>query len=146
VLAAGGRLVVSRRRLSDTLYDTADERLLAAGCGLRIRRDGPATLLTYKGPVQPETVKSREEVQTLVDEPEALAVILHRLGFTPVLSMEKFREEYALASTHLAIDDTPVGVYVEIEGDESAIGHAGGLLGKSAADYCLASYAELYFS
>jgi len=60
VHATGARLVVSRRLLDDQLYDTPDDRLRRAGTALRLRRDGPGTRITFKGPAQPGPVKSRE--------------------------------------------------------------------------------------
>src|SRR6187200_3554716 len=61
VQTAGGRLDISARLLDDQLFDTPDAQLRRAGTGLRIRRDGARTFLTFKGPVQPGPVKSREE-------------------------------------------------------------------------------------
>ena len=44
----------------------------------------------------------------------------------------------------IAIDETPIGVFVEIEGSEEHIHHAAAALGKTAADYLTASYRALY--
>ena len=43
-----------------------------------------------------------------------------------------------------AIDETPVGTYVEIEGDAAAIHAAAARLGFTPADYVTASYRTLY--
>jgi adenylate cyclase, class 2 len=42
------------------------------------------------------------------------------------------------------IDETPIGVFVEIEGSPSEIEHTAQLLGKSTGDYRLESYPRLY--
>jgi adenylate cyclase class 2 len=44
----------------------------------------------------------------------------------------------------VAIDETPIGVFVEIEGDETAVTAAAAALGKSPADYVLDSYRGLF--
>ena len=52
--------------------------------------------------------------------PDVLQAVLEALGFRPVFRAQKFREEYALGGTTVVIDDTPMGVFVEIEGRRSA--------------------------
>jgi adenylate cyclase class 2 len=145
VQSAGARLVVSRRLLQDRLFDTVDRRLRDAGCALRVRTDRDSGFLTFKGPAQADAeVKSREEIETAVGDPHTLATILAALGFTQVFLGEKFREEFALHGAHIAIDEAPVGVFVEIEGTPELIERTAAALGKSRADYRLESYPRLY--
>jgi adenylate cyclase class 2 len=144
VTTAGGRLVVSRRLLRDALFDTPDHQLRQRGCGFRIRRDAARTIFTFKGPVLRDVVKSREEIETIVADAERGEAIVAGLGFRRWFSAEKYREEYELAATSVAIDDTPIGVFIEIEGAPDAIAAAARLLGRGPADYRLESYAQLY--
>ena len=44
----------------------------------------------------------------------------------------------------VAIDETPVGTFVELEGEESAIASVAARLGRGPADYVLASYRSLF--
>jgi adenylate cyclase class 2 len=44
----------------------------------------------------------------------------------------------------IAIDETPIGVFVEIEGAEHHIATAAAALGKDQTDYITASYHALY--
>jgi adenylate cyclase class 2 len=44
----------------------------------------------------------------------------------------------------IAVDETPVGVFVEIEGNEAAIHRTATALGKSAADYITDSYRFIF--
>ena len=44
----------------------------------------------------------------------------------------------------MAIDETPVGVFVEIEGSEQGIETAAAALGRSPADYIVDSYRSLF--
>lgn len=62
---------------------------------LRIRRDGPNTLITYKGPKLDGETKTRREIELpLGDGPdvfEAWKEILTALGFTPIAEVRKQR-------------------------------------------------------
>lgn len=144
VLAAGGRLVLVRRLIEDRFFDTADRRLQAAGTTLRVRRDGTLTRLTWKGPVQSGAVKSREELETTVGDAAILDALLAALGYEPVFRAEKFREEYTLDRAVVTVDETPAGVYVEIEGFPDTIARIAARLGRAAADYQLQSYPTLW--
>jgi adenylate cyclase class 2 len=145
VHSAGGRLVVSRRLIEDRFFDGDDQRLRRLGCAFRIRRDGAATLLTFKSPGPPGPVKSREEIETSVENPEAVEALLAALDLRQWFRGEKYREEYEIGSTMVTVDDTPIGVFVEIEGDAETIPNVAALLGRTPADYSLESYPRLYF-
>jgi adenylate cyclase class 2 len=145
VTTAGGRLAVSRRLLDDRLFDTEDQRLRRSGCAFRVRRDGSTTLLTFKGPGRPSPVKSREEIETSVGSPDAAEALLAALGMRQWFRGQKYREEYKVGATTVTIDDTPIGVWVEIEGEAEAIPQVAALLGSTPADYRLESYPRLYF-
>jgi adenylate cyclase class 2 len=144
VHAAGGRLDVAARLIDDQLFDTPDGQLRRAGTGLRVRRDGARTLLTFKGPVQPGPVKSREELETEVADPDIVEGIVRGVGFHPVFRGQKRREEYRIEAAHVMIDETPMGVFVEIEADPDAIARVAAALGRSARDYRLESYPTLW--
>ena len=144
VTTAGGRLVVSRRLLVDTLFDTPEQRLRAARCALRVRRDAGRGVLTFKGPVVPAPVKSREEIETTVGSAEIAESLLRALGFQRWFRSEKYRGEYEVGSARIMVDETPIGVFVEIEAAPEEIDRVARLLGKSRADYRLESYPRLY--
>ncbi|EMA55922.1 MULTISPECIES: class IV adenylate cyclase [Halococcus] len=72
--------------------------------------------LTYKGPLVDTTSKTREEAETVVDDPEAAETIVEALGFSPAASVRKHRERFALGEYTIALDSvTDVGQFVEIE-------------------------------
>lgn len=144
VTAAGGRLIVARRLLDDRLFDTPDRRFGQADKTFRLRREPARALLTMKGPTLPGSVKSREETETAVADAEALERILAGLGLEPAFRSEKYREEYALDEATVTVDETPVGVFVEIEAMPTVIDRVARRLERTPADYRLESYPRLY--
>ena len=121
ILAAGATPLRSRRLQEDALLDTDDEELRRRRCVLRIRTEPGKSLLTFKGPVQPGTMKIREEYETVIGDGEVLQRVFEELGLHVWFRYEKYREEYAAEDATIAIDETPVGTFVEIEGGEDAI-------------------------
>ena len=112
---------------SDTYYDTAGRSLLKGGRGLRIRTArtlrrgaGPADnrpLLTFKGPAARRAgLKARREIQTHLDDGQALAEILAACGLVPAATIQKRRASYRLGRCRVELDELPViGRFVEIE-------------------------------
>jgi len=145
VQATGARLAISRRLLEDRLYDTVQGVVRLSGRALRIRRDGAhGGFLTFKGPVQPGPVKSREELETAVGDPALVDRMFGHLGYFPVFKSQKYREEYDLPHAHLAVDEAPAGVFIEIEATPARIEEVTRLLGRTPADYVLDSYMTLW--
>jgi adenylate cyclase class 2 len=144
VLALGATPLGERRLQEDALLDTADRRLAASRSALRVRHEGGRSLLTFKGPPQPGRMKLREEHETAVGDGQTLMHILDALGLRVWFRYEKYREEFALDETVLAIDETPVGVFVEIEGAEGRIEAVARALGCTPADYITDSYRTLF--
>jgi adenylate cyclase class 2 len=89
-------------------------------------------------------MKLREEFETLVGDGALLLRIFEELGYHVWFRYEKYREEYAHEDVIVAIDETPVGVYVEIEGGEQGITAMAERLGRGAGDYVLDSYRGLF--
>ena len=100
--------------------------------------------MTFKGPVQPGTMKIRDEYETVVGDGEVLQRVLEELGLHVWFRYEKYREEYAAEDVTIALDETPVGTYVEIEGGEEGIQAMARALGRTAADFILDSYRGLF--
>ena len=144
VLALGTTLVRGRRLQSDIILDTSDASLSGARTALRVRLEPERAFLTFKGPPQPSVMKVREELETVVGDGVLLLTILDRLGFRIAFRYEKYREEYEGHGVLFAIDETPVGTYVAIEGSDDGIADAATRLGRTPADYVVASYRTLY--
>jgi adenylate cyclase, class 2 len=142
--AVGATPLRGRRLQEDSLLDTTDNQLFQRRSALRVRTENGKSLLTFKGPVQPSAVKVREEHETVIGDGEVLLVILGELGWRVWFRYEKYREEFAAEDVVIAIDETPIGVFVEIEGSEDHIHRAAAALGKPASDYVTSSYRALY--
>jgi adenylate cyclase, class 2 len=144
VMATGATPVHGRRLQEDALLDSVDEELRQRRSALRVRVDGGRSILTFKGPVQPALVKVREELETIVADGHLLLRILGELGFHVWFRYQKYREEFEIDECIVAIDETPVGVFVEIEGDQNGIARVARALGRGPSDYMLESYRGLF--
>src|SRR4051812_6376856 len=144
ILAAGAAPLRSRRLQEDALLDTEDESLRRRRCVLRIRSESGKSLLTFKGPVLPGSMKIRDEYETVVSDGEVLQHVLEELGLHVWFRYEKYREEYAAEDVTIALDETPVGTFVEIEGGEEGILAMTAALGRTPTDFVLDSYRGLF--
>src|SRR6187549_4081522 len=131
VIAAGCTPRLGRRLQADALLDTDDEELRRRRCVLRVRVENGKSRITFKGPVQPSIMKVREELETLFGDGAALLSILEELGLHVWFRYEKYREEFSHEDVIVAIDETPVGVFIEIEGTEQGITSMAETLGRT---------------
>ena len=126
---------------TDSYYDTPDRMLLSRDCGLRIRRVrclrsaggklDTRPLLTAKGPARGGAkAKIRREIQTHLDDPEAVSEILRWVGLELTMLIQKRRTTYRLGPCVVELDELPViGRFVEIESPgRRALEHACRLL------------------
>jgi len=72
--------------------------------------------------------------------------ILARLGFNPVFRYEKYRTEYEREPQQgiVTIDETPIGLFAELEGSPAWIDRTAKALGFSEPEYITKSYGRLY--
>ena len=89
-------------------------------------------------------MKVREEIETSIGDADAVMAVLAQLGFGVWFRYEKYREEYAGDDVTVALDETPVGTFVELEGGEAAIHEWTRALGRTEADYVRDSYRGLF--
>jgi adenylate cyclase class 2 len=128
--------------------------LRASGQVLRLRLSGGEATVTYKGPVEASgPYKSREEIEFIVDDPAAFELVLARLGYRRGFRYEKFRTKFRAADEAqvgeagqgiVTLDETPMGVFIELEGAEYWINAAAERLGFTRNQFISASYATLY--
>jgi adenylate cyclase class 2 len=145
-LARHGAERVRARHLEDNvLFDDAAASLVRRGCALRVRRTDQGGVLTFKGPrTDREGVKTRPEWETAVADADALSAIVQALGFRPAFRYQKYREVYRWRGVEVVVDETPIGAFLEIEGEVEAIHAAAAALGFGPADYIRDSYAALF--
>lgn len=144
VTSAGAAPLRCRRLQEDALLDDNAETLRKRCCALRVRVESGRSLVTFKGPVQVSPMKLREEIETVIGDGETMLRCFEQLGYGVWFRYQKYREEYALSDVIVAIDETPVGVFVEIEGDEHGIIEATRALGRTPDDFVLDSYRSLF--
>jgi adenylate cyclase, class 2 len=128
----------------DQIFDHAAADLKNADQLLRLRRSGSRATVTYKGPATRERYKSREEIEFDVSDASAFELVLNRLGYTPGFRYEKYRTKFAAGPGVITVDETPIGVFLELEGPEDWIDSTALRLGLAPSEYCTASYAALY--
>lgn len=126
--------------------------------GKRDPQRDSAVILTHKGsPVlgkksmnsgaSGRLYKIREEAEVKVTGAGEMAAILRALGLRPTFRYEKYRTTYALPALRrvkIELDETPVGIFLELEGAPAAIDRAASLLGYAREDYLTDSYGALY--
>ncbi len=133
-----------RRLQSDAVFDTPDRTLTARGEVLRVRIEKGSHSVTFKNPATHPTMKLRQELETTVDDGALLTAILTKLGFEIAFRYEKYREEFVHGDVIVAIDETPIGTFVEIEGSDAGIVAAAAALGRGPHDFVLESYRALF--
>ncbi|MBM43199.1 MAG: hypothetical protein CL483_14910 [Acidobacteria bacterium] len=133
-----------RRLQQDSLLDRGTDPLVDRRQTLRVRRDGDRAWLTFKGAPLPGPTKAREELETEVEDADRLLQLLARLGFEMRFRYEKYREEFDCGALVVTVDETPIGTFVELEGEEHDVIETAKRLGRSPADFILASYRELF--
>lgn len=141
----GAKRTAAPTREHNVLFDFPDGRLAAAGSVLRLRRFGPRWVLTFKGPATYEgAVKRREEWETDVADGDVLATMLDRLGLEPQVRYEKVRETWCLEATEVALDRTPMGRFVELEGPTEQLEALALELGLDPSRAVRGSYVSLW--
>jgi len=170
------REISPRTHESNTLYDTPRQDLRRRGQLIRIRVEQPASslgkrrpnenagaVLTYKGPslLSRNAIKAgghskirshfkiKDEREVSVAGADEMAGILRALGLHPVFRYEKFRTTFALPGVRglkIELDETPVGIYLELEGPVAGIDRAARLLGYDRKGYMTDTYGSLYLA
>jgi adenylate cyclase class 2 len=139
------RTVTARHFEDNHLFDFRDNALTSAGRLVRIRRTEERTTLTYKGPLRKGGLfASREELETGLENGAGTMQILERLGMRVWFRYEKYRREFEVDGVIVAVDETPIGNYAELEGTEQSIGSLARRLGLTESSFLRQSYHSLY--
>jgi adenylate cyclase class 2 len=146
ITAAGFQVIAPRVFEENLVLDTPSGALREKGLLLRLRKAGDCVTCTFKGHEIPGPHKRREEREFRASDFEEALALFRGLGFSPKFRYEKYRTEFARKDEpgHVTLDETPVGVFIELEGEAPWIDDAARELGFSRDDYILASYGRLY--
>lgn len=142
----GFRQVTPSTREMNSLYDLPGQQLRGRGELLRLRKYGEAWVLTHKSKGKSGRHKVRTELETRVESGREMDAILRALGYAPTFRYEKNRSEWSDGIGHAVIDETPIGIFAELEGPARWIERTARALGIAAGDYITQTYADLFFT
>jgi adenylate cyclase class 2 len=140
---------IARHFEDNWLLDSPDKHLGERAAILRVRFAAGSGAITYKekapGPEGASRFKKRIEIETAIEDPESAVAVFERLGYRKWFQYQKYRTVYGAtlpdeSKLHVMFDETPLGAYVELEGEEEIIARAVELLGVAPEEYVLESY------
>jgi adenylate cyclase class 2 len=142
----GFRVIKPRIFENNIVLDDAQSMLRKRGLLLRVRDAGKTITCTFKGKQIAGLHKRREEREFHADDLTACVALFKGIGFEPAFRYEKYRTEFAREGEpgHITLDETPIGVFIELEGPARWLDRTAKELGHSRDDYITASYGALY--
>jgi adenylate cyclase class 2 len=130
------------------LFDTPARDLRNTRQILRLRSYGGKWVVTHKQTLPDDSPlarhKQRIETESRVEDGAALERIFAALGYQPAFVYEKWRSEWSDAEGHCVIDETPIGLYAELEGPPAWIDATLDRLQVHSADVTTLSYGRLF--
>ena len=141
-----GAVPVEPRAFEDNrVYDLASGELRRTSRLLRLRRKGTVFTVTFKSKVEHESRhKVYLEHETKVEDAEQMHLLLTSLGYTPWYRYQKYRTVYRLDDVEVSVDETPIGCFVELEGEPDAIDGLATRLGFTVDRYIQDTYHDLH--
>jgi adenylate cyclase, class 2 len=145
----GFRRAAGRYFERNALWDFPNRVLRNKGSLLRLRSEPGRSLLTFKGPrIGAGRFKERAEIEARLRDAAEVTAILEALGLVIAFRYEKYRSLFRRKTdpphAELAFDETPIGLYLEIEGPKRWIDEVARGLGYVPREYITASYGRLY--
>ena len=139
------------------VLDDAQGNLKRKGLLLRLRTTGKGrkaaeALCTFKGPARETRThhKIRVEREFMAGNSDECLAVLAGIGFHPAFRYEKFRTKFSRRGRgtgkqgHIVLDETPIGVFLELEGPAAWIDRTAKELGFSRDAYITMSYVRLW--
>ena len=125
-------------------FDTPAGDFQRDGKVLRLRKD-KAVHLTYKDQSQlKDGALTRREIEFEVSDFENAKQFIEALGYQVIFLYEKYRTTYELDGAHIMLDETPIGSFVEIEGELDTLKPIAEKLGQDWSAAVPASYHALF--
>ena len=144
LLALGARLVRERALEENILFDVPGGGLAAKGQALRLRIVGRKAFLTFKGaPRKSRSFKVREEFETEVRNGKSMKRILAALGFREAFAYRKHRTWLRTNRLAVTLDETAVGIFIELEGERHEITRFARSLGYKRTEFITRSYVAM---
>ena len=142
----------------NVLYDTPDSDFWRRGYLLRIRTETPApsgpirggrrlSRVTFKAPISfrnPSRYKERLERELRLRRGGDWEQNLRSIGFRLGFQYEKYRTRFRLKGLDLDVDETPAGVFLELEGAPARIDRVARALGFAPRHYIRGTYWDIY--
>ena len=142
------------------VLDNARGSVKSSGLLLRVRTTGTrgkvegGALCTFKGPATETSThhKQRVEREFFASNADECLALFAGIGFHPAFRYEKYRTVFTRRARRgekgkpglVTLDETPVGVFMELEGPALWIDRTAKELGFSRIDYITMSYARLW--
>jgi adenylate cyclase, class 2 len=141
-----GRWTLTHKRLPATGVPGDRSSSLGWATGVPGDRSSSPGSGASSGPSDPDKDrhKQRIETETEVADGDALAEVFLSLGLVAAFRYEKWRTEWQEGDGHCVIDETPIGVFAELEGPAEWIDRTAARLGVSQAEYLTLSYGRLF--
>jgi len=144
----GFQRITERSFESNVLYDTAERSLRSRRELVRIRNYAGRWLLTHKrvpdSGIGEDRHKHRLETETELSDGPALADVFLSIGLVPVFRYEKWRSEWSDGEGHCVVDETPLGIFAELEGKPDWIDRIAEELGLAPEERLTLSYGRLF--
>jgi adenylate cyclase class IV len=83
-------------------------------------------------------------LETRLENGATLLQVLDRIGMSVCFRYQKYRREFVLDQVHVAVDETPIGGYVEFEGTEDGIRALAHKMRIAESQFLRQSYYSLY--
>ena len=112
----------------------------------RVRDEGDKITMAYKLAFDTARADGTEEIEIIVNDFDAAATLMSKLGFNDRLHQESYRETWKYGDFQITLDEWPViGTFVEIEGpNEEGVRHLSANLGFDYATALFGGIGNLY--
>ncbi|MFW6139632.1 MAG: class IV adenylate cyclase [Spirochaetota bacterium] len=125
------------------VFDDQNGSLFQQECLLRLRKSDKITL-TFKKPIEKARYKIMEELEIEVSDFDKAFSIFTCLGYKKVFRYQKNREIFSIGGALVCLDQTPIGSFVEIEGEQQDILKSASILEMNMEAGTSKNYMELY--
>lgn len=139
-LSSLGARRVFEGEIRDIYFDFPDRSISGSRNVVRLRSKGGQAVLAFKGFVEDETAKIREEYEVTVSDFDTSRTIMEGLGLRAWLVLRKYRVTYELEDANIDLDEFHddfafIPAFLEIEaGDVDAVLRCAELLGFGHED------------